>query len=1036
MNKSILFVCVKFTIVFILALSGFVSAQVSSERIDPNFNPILTGGLANVAAIAVQPDGKIIVGGMFFHSNFESRNSLTRLNSNGSVDTTFSPPAFLGGADGAVITDIIVLNDNRILVSGNFRTTTPARYQSIIRLNPDGSIDTSFVDPFSGTISSGGQHIGDMELQQDGKILIAGSFFDSRNPQSGGFARLNSNGSYDTSFVSGALNGGVGSIKVQPDGKIIIAGGFTSYGSAARNRIARLNIDASLDTTFLNNLAGANHLVNAVELQPDGKILIGGFFTSVNGATRNRIARLNFDGSLDSTFQNNLSGANHPVGAFARQSDGKILIGGIFTSVNGTNANKLARLNDDGSLDTSFASDFGNSINDFIWTIKFTADGKILVGGFFNSVNQTVRQNLVQLNADGTVDQSFALVLFDSPGTINRIVRQADGKILFVGNFAYVNGVLSHKIGRVNADGSPDRTFSAGSLISASNFGVYDVLPLPDGKIFIIGAFHIDQYNFFLRLNPDGSLDTTLSLQLSGGTFGGSIGAMELLPDGKILIAGDFTNVNGVQRNGLARLNPDFSLDTTFLNNLQGVGGGTASEILLSGDKILVGGSFTQINGVARNRIARLNSDGSLDATFQASVTGTSLVSVSVIREQPDGKILIGGNFTNVNGVARGNTARLNSDGSLDGSFLNNLSGTNQALFDIVVQRDGKIVIVGGFNTFNGEARQRFARLNPDGTVDNRFFNLPAATAVFVEPNGNLIIGGSFGKVNETIRSGLFRIVKASQQFDYDGDGRADISVFRPSSGAWYISRSSNNSFFGTNFGQQGDLIAPADFDGDGKTDISVFRQGFWYRINSSSNQFFGQQFGVAEDIPVPADFDGDGRADVAVFRPSNGMWYRINSSNNQFVAFKWGTLGDKPLVGDFDGDGKSDYAVFRPSAGAWYILRSTDNSFYGINFGISEDIPTPADFDADGKTDISVFRPSAGSWYRINSSNNQFFGQQFGISEDKPVAADYDGDGRADLAVFRPSLGSWYIQRSTSGFSAQQFGSKGDVPTPFSFGQ
>jgi hypothetical protein len=272
--------------------------------------------------------------------------------------------------------------------------------------------------------------------------------------------------------------------------------------------------------------------------------------------------------------------------------------------------------------------------------------------------------------------------------------------------------------------------------------------------------------------------------------------------------------------------------------------------------------------------------------------------------------------------------------------------------------------------------------------------------------------------------------------FDYDGDGRADISVFRPSNGAWYFSRSSNNSFFGTNFGQNGDLIAPADFDGDGKTDISVFRAGFWYRLNSSTNQFVGLQFGIAEDIPVPADYDGDARADIAVFRPSNGTWYRLNSTNNQFVAFRWGTLGDKPQIGDFDRDGKADYTVFRPSAAAWYILKSLDNSFYGLNFGISEDVPTPADYDGDGKTDISVYRPSAGTWYRLNSSNNQFYGQQFGIAEDKPVAADYDGDGKADIAVFRPLQGTWYIQRSTSGFFAQQFGTNEDVVIPAAFGR
>lgn len=310
-------------------------------------------------------------------------------------------------------------------------------------------------------------------------------------------------------------------------------------------------------------------------------------------------------------------------------------------------------------------------------------------------------------------------------------------------------------------------------------------------------------------------------------------------PDGKIIIGGNFTSVNGVQRNGLARLNPDFSLDTTFLTNLQGVTGGTISEVLLAGDKIIIGGNFTHVNGVARNRIARLNSDGSLDTTFQASVTGGSFGSVSVIKQQPDGKILIGGSFTSVNEVARSNIARLNSDGSLDSSFLSNLSETNINVFDIAVLPNGQVIIAGFFSTLNGgETRQRIARLNSNGTLDATFiFDSPAATAIFSEPNGNLIVGGGFGKVNGTIQSGLVRLVRTPQRFDYDGDGRADVSVFRPSSGGWYISNSSNNSFFGTQFGQSGDVVAPADFDGDGKTDISVFRQGFWYRLNSSNNQ-------------------------------------------------------------------------------------------------------------------------------------------------------------------------------------------------------
>lgn len=270
--------------------------------------------------------------------------------------------------------------------------------------------------------------------------------------------------------------------------------------------------------------------------------------------------------------------------------------------------------------------------------------------------------------------------------------------------------------------------------------------------------------------------------------------------------------------------------------------------------------------------------------------------------------------------------------------------------------------------------------------------------------------------------------------FDYDGDGKADISVFRPSDSFWYIQNSSNNSNNFQKFGINTDLIAPADFDGDGKTDIAVYRRGAWYWINSSTNAFAAAQFGTSEDKPVPADYDGDGRADISVFRPSNGFWYRINSSNDSFAAVHFGISEDKPTSGDFDGDGKADIAVFRPSNGFWYRLNSSNDSFFAAHFGVSEDKPTPADYDGDGKTDISVYRPSQGTWYRLNSSDNSFSATRFGVSEDKPTAADFDGDGKADIAVFRPSTGFWYMLLSTQGFTAKHFGVGTDQPTPNAF--
>src|SRR6266404_572935 len=293
--------------------------------------------------------------------------------------------------------------------------------------------------------------------------------------------------------------------------------------------------------------------------------------------------------------------------------------------------------------------------------------------------------------------------------------------------------------------------------------------------------------------------------------------------------------------------------------------------------------------------------------------------------------------------------------------------------------------------------------------------------------------------------SGACRVALQCIGADFNGDGKADLGVFRPSSGNWFIIPSSSpGNFIVQQWGTQGDILVRGDYDGDGLTDIAVFRpsSGTWFVIPSSNPSVpILRQWGTQGDIPVPGDYDDDGKTDFAVFRPSTGTWFIIPSSNPSVpIIRQWGTQADIPVPGDYDGDAKMDTAVFRPSNGVWFIIPSSNPSAPIIRqWGTQADIPVPGDYDGDGKTDTAVFRPSNGVWFIIPSSNpNSPIIQQWGTIGDIPVPVDYDGDRKTDIAVWRPSNGNWYIILSStpSTFTVTQWGTVGDVPVQKPIGQ
>ncbi|MEN6626552.1 MAG: hypothetical protein ABFD69_10025 [Candidatus Sumerlaeia bacterium] len=717
-----------------------------------------------------QPDGKLLVCGIFTNINGIARNRIARFNADGSLDSTFDPGA---GSDAAV-QRMALQPDGKILIGGPFDQCNGIERFQLARLNADGSLDQDFNPHFSYLIPIRAYPYAPsmnyrFAVRPDGKIMISGDFYAVDGVARKGMARLNADGSLDPTFEPSAELRSAGEFVLLPDGKVYVCGYFRLDGTndPITKFLVRLNVNGSMDNEF-----EADTRINPVRcmtIQPDGKLLTVSGSAPSTGYT---ISRLNTDGTSDSTF------ARRTVAVFQSMTvrpDGRILVAGNLEAPHSASdypLNQLKCLNADGTDDTGFSG--GEVADENIWQTLALDDGKILVCGAFTQYLDEKRSRITVLNADGSVDARSLFPMPQVNGEVDALATREDGNILIGGAFETVYGMPSGGAARLSVDCDLDTSFSA----QAGRVGV--MAALPDGKTYLCDRVTSGPEVTVTRRNIDGTTDTSFRPVVADD----GVACMIVQPDGGVLIGGNFHKVCGITRNQVARLDAIGSVTLTF-NAGHGFDAGEphyiqhgdedstdlpdeliieyrgrVNSMALQSGRIIVGGLFDRVALADRGNIARLYLNGALDRSFDPG-NGTDGEVFAVV-VQPDGKVLIAGEFTRVDGRMRHGIARLNADGSVDEGFVPACDEFNY-FHTLALQADGKIVM-GGFYSSNA-GYGRIARLNADGSLDTLFeapdsmvFDFGGVQAIALQDDGKVLAGGLFGNIGAAMRCNLARI--------------------------------------------------------------------------------------------------------------------------------------------------------------------------------------------------------------------------------------------------------------------------------------
>lgn len=708
------------------------------KSIDSSFN---IGSALNdaITAAALQSDGKIIVAGSFTQYNGIPVGSVIRLNADGSLDASFT-----GSVLDSYVKEMKVQVDDKILLCGAFSTYGDVPVKKVVRLDVNGTLDTTF------SLNADYNEVIDIAVQTDGKIIVPGN--------NGGtqIQRFNSDGSVDNSFATVYADSSVRTIAIQPDGKIVIGGSFATLNSHTQYGIARINVDGTKDTTFVEG-TGILGVVTDLAIQPDGKIIFVGWIDNYGQYYSYGAMRFNADGTIDNSFDAPGTEQENSIVCVA-VANNKIYIGGLLISYDDSPVNYLFSLNYDGTLDYANGMVIPTGADNPVNAIAGTGNGNMLVGGSFKHYNGQVRNRLAIINADGELLQGFNAG--EGPdGSVNTILRQADGKYILLGNFRTYNGVPRFNIARVNQDGSLDVNYDLSGYFSSTTIISGGKLQA-DGKLVVYGAFQITyqglQSNSYLacRFNSDGTLDQAFRLPMSyfySGVYS-PLMFLEVLTDGKMILSLD----SSYNRTKIAKVNSDGSVDTSF----PFVGGdhyANARDIMSDNNGKFITSELIY-NGVGNQPTKlyrRMNVNGIYDSDFAMSATEYGELSFI----QGDGKMF----FIKTNNGLTSSIKRFNTDGTPDETFGDHTIFEFSPSVNAMYCHEDKIVVGGRFSRYDGNRRGNIARFNSVGaaldiekpyttvqpsviafknnnTVNVECFTLPLCSVLVYDLTGRLVV--------------------------------------------------------------------------------------------------------------------------------------------------------------------------------------------------------------------------------------------------------------------------------------------------------